>query len=177
MNKDLALKAKTDYENCNMSIPDISEKYKISKSTVRRRLLNLGTRIRSQSEGVRLAIYKIVAKTTGKKRKFTKLHCKKISEGRKAFFSSEPLTKRLNKKGYFEFTRGELQGILEHRYVAEKYIIKRKLKPFEEVHHINGDRSDNRVSNLQVMTKSEHAALHAKERYTKRIRNKYGRFV
>lgn len=32
-----------------------------------------------------------------------------------------------------------------------------------EVHHINGDCSDDRLENLKVMTKAEHAALHSSE--------------
>ena len=32
-----------------------------------------------------------------------------------------------------------------------------------EVHHINGDCSDDRLENLKVMTKAEHAALHSEE--------------
>jgi hypothetical protein len=36
----------------------------------------------------------------------------------------------------------------------------RPLTDREEVHHINLDRSDNRVENLQVLPRSEHRALH-----------------
>ena len=37
----------------------------------------------------------------------------------------------------------------------------RPLEDNEVVHHINGDKSDNRPENLQVMNKEEHSALHS----------------
>lgn len=36
----------------------------------------------------------------------------------------------------------------------------RLLEPDEVVHHINGDKFDNRIENLEVMTNSEHVSLH-----------------
>ena len=53
--------------------------------------------------------------------------------------------------------------IYEHIVVAEKKI-KRRLKDNECVHHKNRIRDDNRPSNLEVMTKEAHAALHAEDR-------------
>jgi hypothetical protein len=50
--------------------------------------------------------------------------------------------------------------VLEHRVVVENSI-GRMLKENEVVHHINEDKKDNRLENLQIMTRSEHASHHA----------------
>ena len=60
--------------------------------------------------------------------------------------------------------------IREHRYVAEKNLLNefnfvlidgvKYLSPEYEVHHIDRDKLNNSVSNLQVLTKSEHRHIH-----------------
>lgn len=52
-----------------------------------------------------------------------------------------------------------IKYIREHRLIMEKKI-GRRLKRGEVVHHINGNRSDNRVENLVLMTNSEHSKIH-----------------
>ena len=61
--------------------------------------------------------------------------------------------------------------IAEHRYVLERKL-KRLLKSNEIAHHINGDKTDNRPENLEVLTLSEHNKYHAKQRQ----RNKKGQW-
>lgn len=47
----------------------------------------------------------------------------------------------------------------EHRYIMEQHI-GRKLSRNEVVHHKNGDKRDNRIENLEIMSLSEHAKNH-----------------
>lgn len=49
------------------------------------------------------------------------------------------------------------------------------LKPQYQVHHIDGNHDNNDVSNLQVVTKSEHTAIHNKEKLI--VRDKLGRIT
>lgn len=53
-------------------------------------------------------------------------------------------------------------AVLEHRLVVEREI-GRLLRPDEVVHHVNGDKRDNRPGNLRVMSQSEHARIHYHE--------------
>lgn len=62
--------------------------------------------------------------------------------------------------------------VLEHRYNYEVYYNCCVL-PWIHVHHINGNKLDNRIENLKTMTKSEHHILHNRGRKVikKSIRN------
>ena len=51
------------------------------------------------------------------------------------------------------------RGIAKHRLIMMQHL-GRDLKPNEVVHHIDLNKSNNDISNLQLMTQSEHAKIH-----------------
>ncbi len=67
--------------------------------------------------------------------------------------------KYLNKQGYVLVWVRKGHFALEHRLVAEK-AIGRKLAKHEQVHHINGCKTDNRNTNLLISNKDYHEFLH-----------------
>lgn len=58
-----------------------------------------------------------------------------------------------------------------HRETMEQYL-GRKLEVWEHIHHKNGDKSDNRIENLEIFTNSAHRQLEVK----KQRRDKSGKF-
>lgn len=62
--------------------------------------------------------------------------------------------------------------VYQHRHVMEVFL-GRKLLMKEVVHHKNGDKRDNRIENLELMTATEHMKHHDNVRK----RNNKGQFV
>lgn len=62
----------------------------------------------------------------------------------------------------------------EHRHFMEQFI-GRKLKCSEVVHHKNGNRSDNRLDNLEVIKRGKHTSHHNLERWKESGAESFGR--
>lgn len=137
------------YQNGNSTV-EIAEKFGLDHANVYRILKSHGIKMRTQSQGINIA----------------------IAKGRKIFLKGENshswkggIVKHT--KGYIlikksDHPRRDKRGyVFEHIIVAEEKI-GRRLNPNECVHHINEIKNDNRPNNLQIMTISEHMRLHAK---------------
>jgi hypothetical protein len=84
---------------------------------------------------------------------------------RRALFGSRrnTLATRTTRSGYQQFKDPRTgQWVLTHRRVAEK-LVGGKIYSGREVHHIDGDKNNNRPSNLTILSPTAHRRIHRKK--------------
>lgn len=78
---------------------------------------------------------------------------------------------RKNIKGYIEgriwLNDGTQIIVKQHRWIVSG-LIGRPLESWEDVHHINGIRDDNRPENLEIVAHGEHSKIHNLQREYKK---------
>ncbi len=155
------------------SIPQISRETGAARSTVRYAVLKAGV-LRDRTAAVRAAAKegRLGSGFRGKKRVFSREHKQNISKARRG--KGRGLS--LKPSGYIAFTMGPNKHRSEHIAVMERHI-GRRLSPEECVHHKNHIKTDNRITNLELLTRSEHSRLHAIQNHVRRTRDCKGRFV
>jgi hypothetical protein len=82
-----------------------------------------------------------------------------------------PIEGYMEKSGYWNVCRSG-KKIRKHRLVMETHL-GRRLTFDEVVHHKNHDKLDNRLENLELLTRSEHNRLHL----LSRKRDKHGKIM
>lgn len=151
-----------------LTLTEIGKIYNVSYCTARLWALEAG--IQPKSPKVRMTQRtkeKMSRSHKGKPHKaFTEEQRQNIRKSRLAWSEANAKRIRTKKSGYRVFTVGDKVGKFEHRVIMENFL-ERKLMPDEVVHHINGNKADNRIENLQVMTRAEHTRYHCLNRKLK----------
>lgn len=150
------------YEQEQMCCADIAKRFGISTSTVRRDLIASGFALRERGKATPKGIEQRANKLRGVKRNITPEWCANISKGKResdAAINAKGVCQ--TSKGYLRYSKRQDPNYerLVHVVVMEKHI-GRRLFPGEVVHHIDEDKQNNDLSNLQLMTNSAHVSLH-----------------
>jgi len=80
--------------------------------------------------------------------------------------NGSPIKRKRNPNGGGTISRGYkliyINGkqIHQHKHIMQKFLKRKLIFPYEIVHHKNGNKLDNRIENLEVMSQSTHLSCH-----------------
>jgi len=153
------------YYKQNKSYRDLAKITGLSTTTIRKRFKDWGFKSRSLKESCKLRCELKPQTNPGRKNMPKNPNYGKANHAYKKGYW-------INVHGYKKISVDGEERI-EHRYIWEQFHQK-PIPPRHQIHHINGDKLDNRIENLQCMTNSEHQKLHnqPREETTGRFINK-----
>jgi transposase-like protein len=149
------------------STKEVAKQFDLSYTQVRQRLIKLGVTLRTPGQAAKLATPKLSKIRKGKKHRPRSEETRRKMAVAKAGKGKGRSPKRA---GYVMITMGEHKYRGEHTVIMEQ-ILGRRLRPGEEVHHKDGDKHNNDPSNLELLTKAEHARLHRRREHGRRMQN------
>lgn len=175
------------YIKRKLTMKEVSEEMGVSVGLVHKKIHEYGIPIRGRKEAIAALKANGWVMPEEKRRAISEAHKgKKLSERAKRLIAEAHKGKYKKPKEYFNGLKGGNEKLRKDGYVAvyvpdhpnankEGYVMKHRLimeqhigrfvGKDEIVHHKNHDRADNRIENLEIMSKKEHAALHMTERH------------
>ena len=151
------------------SLNKVAELTGVSYPTVRRDLIAAGVPILSRKEGISRHPGWNKNRIGVQREPFSPEWRQKMSESAKARWEAQGIVGHYtDHQGYFRFTCGPHTGRHVHVVVMETRI-GRRLRPDENVHHIDDNKTNNSEDNLALVTKAGHGRLH---RYQDRMAGK-----